>query len=296
MMKISCKYYVFIFLLLFLTELLSGYEFKITKVGHDYAMTQLKVQEGKKPPDLKILQIYDVFEKMEIIDGKRIFINFIDSVYLKEVKKEELYFAFIWEGESRVLKANYILASTGRFYTFPGIPFEQITEEPRQGQEKKSKPLPGPPGFAYMILAGYTILHNIPYGESDDPPILPGFLTADFVVLFPFDLGLRFTAATRHTFDQLYVQASGINYKGIVNSFLKFYTELGVGYPFALSEDSQIESSVILVAQYGLLFDFRGLFKWGYFAVDLYVNGNFPVNTILQGMYLNYGLKIGVRL
>jgi hypothetical protein len=303
MMKISCKLYPVIFILLFLTGLLSGLEFKISKVGPNYVMAGLKVMEGKQPPKLEILQVYDVFERMEIIDGKRIFINFIDSVYLKEVKKEELYFAFIWEGESRILKVNYILAGTERFYAFPGVPFEHIAGEPEiktdegagKQVEKKSGPLPKPPGFAFMVLSGYTIIHNIPYGASEEPPISPGFLTADFVLLFPFNIGLRLTAATRHTIDQFYAQVSGINYRGIVNSFLKFYTELGAGYQVAMPSGSQEEPSVILVAQYGLLFDFRALAKWGYFAIDLYVNGNFPVNTILEGMYLNYGLKVGVR-
>lgn len=301
-MKISCKLWFLFVFLLFLSEPLFGFEFKISKVGPNFVMAQLKVQEGKPRPNLEILQIYDVFEKMEIIDGKRIFINFIDSVYLKEVKKDELYFAFTWEGESRVLKTNYILSNTERFYTFPGIPFEEMIEEPeikvdegQDVQEKESGTLPKPPGFAFMVLSGYTIIHNIPYGASDDPPITPGFLTADLVLLFPFDLGLRLTTATQHTFDQLYVQASGINYRGVINSFLKFYTELGAGYQVTMPPGSQEEPSVILIAQYGLLFDFRALAKWGWFAIDLYVNGNFPINTIMEGMYLNYGLKAGVR-
>jgi hypothetical protein len=308
-MKISCKVTLIIILLFLFTGSLFGFEFKIAKVGPNYVMARLKVQEGTPPPSLEILQIYDIFEKiqiydifekMEIIDGKRIFTNFIDSVYLKKIDKEELYFAFIWEGEGRVLKKNYILASTERYYSFPGTPFEQTEEELNiKGEEgkvkKESAPLPKPPGFAYIILTGYTILHNIPYGASNDPPVVPGYLTADFLLLLPFDLGIRLTCASRHTFDHIYIQASGINYKGLINSFLKFYTELGAGYPIPISGGSLTDSSVILMAQYGLLFDFRALATWGYFAVDLYVNANFPVNTILEGMYLNYGLKVGVR-
>lgn len=299
-MKIFCKLPIIICLLLFLAGSLFGFEFKIAKVGPNYVMAYLKVQEGRPRPKLELLQLYDIFEKMEIIDGKRIFINFIDSVYLKDIKKDELYFAFAWEGESRILKKNYILSSTERFYAFPGVPFEQIIEEPDikvedTPEEKERKTLPKPPGFAFMVLSGYTIIHNIPYGASEDPPISPGYLTADLILLLPFDLGLRFTGATKPAFDQFYAQVTGINYRGIVNSFLKFYTELGAGYPVTRPPGSQEEPSVILIAQYGLLFDFRGLGKWGWFAIDLYVNGNFPINTILEGMYLNYGLKAGVR-
>jgi hypothetical protein len=302
MMRTSSKLLIIATIFFFLAGTLFGFEFKIAKVGPNYVMATLKVRDGEKPPKLDILQVYDVFEKMEIIDGKRVFINYIDSVYLKEVKKEELYFAFIWEGEGRILQENYILTSTERYYTFHNIPFEQISDEPEvtldEGTgDKEPGTLPTPPVFAYIILSGYTLLHNINYSSSgsQNPPFMPGYLTADFLLFLPWDLGFRFTCATRHTFDHIYLQATGINYRGVINSFLKFYTEIGAGYPIPLSGGDLADSSVIIVAQYGLLFDFRAVAEWGFFAIDLYVNANFPVNTILEGMYINYGLKAGVR-
>jgi hypothetical protein len=223
------------------------------------------------------------------------------------VEKDELYFGYTWEGEKKLLKRNYILSSTERFYAFPDMPFDQITKEPdlpvdetldegvesdeESGEESKR---PKPPGFAFMVLSGYTMLHTLRYDGTEQATFGPGYLTADLVFLGPFKLGIRLTGASQ-AFEEIYIQASGINFIGLANSFLKVYTELGAGYPFSLSGTPLTDPSVVLFAQYGLLFDFKGLFKRGWFAIDLYVNGNFPINTILEGMYLNYGLKAGIR-
>ena len=299
-MKTYCKSCIFIAVFLFILMPVFCLEFKIMKVGPDYVMASLKVQEGRERPVLKKMQIYDVFEKMEIVDGRRVFVNFIDSVFLRDVKKDELYFGFVWEGEKRILKSNYILSSTERFYSFPDIPFDQTVPEPdvpvkEEKEEKKSEPSQKAPGFAFMILAGYSLLHTLSYVGPVETPIDLGHITADIVVLLPFNFGFRLTGSSRHTFDEVYVQVSGINFRGAFNSFLKVYTELGAGYPFPISAGNQVEPSIILIAQYGLILDFKGISKWGMFAIDLYAKGNFPINTILDGMYLDYGLKFGLR-
>jgi len=299
-MKIYFRPFIFIIIFLFVLMPVFSLEFKILKVGPNYVSARFKVQEGRERPELKKMQIYDVFEKMEIVDGKRVFVNFIDSVFLRDVKKDELYFGFVWKGENRILKSNYILSSTERFYTFPDIPFDQTAPEQdmqikKEKEEKKSEPVSKAPGFAFMILAGYSLLHTLSYVGPVETPIDLGHITADIVVLLPFNLGFRLTGSSRHTFDEIYVQVSGINYRGAFNSFLKVYTELGAAYPFSISGGDQSEASFVLIAQYGLIFDFKGISKWGLFAIDLYAKGNFPINTILEGMYLDYGLKFGLR-
>ena len=292
-MKMSCKlYFLIIFFILFIRPIF-GHEFRIAEVGPNYVMANLKVPKGKPRPELEMLMVYDVFEKMEIIGGRRVFVNYVDSVYLREVKKEELYFGFTWEGEKRHFKPNYILSSTDRYYTFPGTPFDQVIKEPdiqigNAEEEEEERP---PFKFSFMVLTGYTLLHTIRYDGSEDQTFGPGYITADAVFFLYYDFGLRITCASQHTFEDIYVQASGISYKDIADNFLKIYTELGVGYPFTISENSTTDPLIIVVAQYGLLFDFKALFEWGFFAIDLYVNANFPVNTILEDMYLNYGLK-----
>ena len=297
-MKISCKLLIILIILVFSLGLVWGYEFKITKIGPNYVMATLKVQKGKPRPKFEILMIYDVFEKMEIIDGKRVFINYIDSVYLRDVKKEELYFGYTWEGEKKLLNKNYILSSTERYYAFPDTSFDQIMKEPdiEITEERESTPLPKAPVFAFMILGGYSLLHTLRHDGTVDPGFGPGYITTDLVVFLPFDLGLRLTGAIRDPYGEIYVQASGINYKGLANSFIKVYTELGAGYPLSISDTPPaVDPSLVIFAQYGVLFDFKAIAKWGWFAIDIYVNGNFPIDTILEDMYLNYGIKAGVR-
>ena len=208
---------------------------------------------------------------------------------LEELHKKAENWEWFWEEISKELVEWY-------------KPFDKIVEEPEkmpevtiEKEEKETGPSQKAPGFAFMILSGYTILHTISYSQPVDTPIDLGHITADIVFLFPFNLGLRFTGASRHTFEDIYIQASGINFRGAFNSFLKVYTELGAGYPIPISPASQADPSVILIAQYGLIFDFKGISKGAIFALDLYAKGSFPINTILQGMTMDYGLKAGLR-
>lgn len=291
-----CKAFIILIILNFFSGPLFGYEFKIAEVGTNYVMARLKIREGKPKQRFELYMIYDVFEKMEIIDGKRIFINYIDSVYLRDVKKEGLYFGFIWEGEKKLLNKNYILSSTERYYTLPDMSFNPELKEPgrKVTEVRETGPLPKAPTFAFMILGGYTMLHTFIYGY--DSALEPGYITSDLVFFLPFNLGLRLTGAIRDPFGEIYVQASGINYKGLANSFIKVYTEVGAGYPISISGTSPaVEPSVVILAQYGVLLDFKAIAQWGWFAIDIYANANFPINTILAGMYLNYGIKAGVR-
>jgi hypothetical protein len=71
-----------------------------------------------------ISTIYDVYEKLEVIDNRNVYTGFVDSIYLSRINTAALkstdiaalIFGFVWSGESKYIKEGYYLVLTGRIY------------------------------------------------------------------------------------------------------------------------------------------------------------------------------------
>src|SRR5512135_158920 len=86
----------------------------VERITSDFVESSVPATGADTPLPFQVMEIFDVYEKSETIDGEQTLSGYVDSIYLestKYVKADGVYkliFGYVWEGEDKYMKKGFI--------------------------------------------------------------------------------------------------------------------------------------------------------------------------------------------
>lgn len=115
--------------------------------------------------DYFIGNVFNLYEKREVIEDHSILVNLVDSVVLVAVEGEVLLFEPLWDGEVKILQHKYIAWDSGRNIETSSPDLDQIREDTRLGSgRRKNTVVLGITGLMDFSDIGFRLGYNLELG------------------------------------------------------------------------------------------------------------------------------------
>jgi hypothetical protein len=238
-------------------------------------------------------KIFDVYEDVASIGNKRIFINFVDSVYLKSVEENQLVFNYIWEGEKEYIKNGYYLAPTSRIY--------KIDEKKVQPVIGDSSLVDNPDYVQLYIFGGGAVLFSSKTlhretGTVEDSMYFGGSGVVDILLITNFYYGLRSSFTFHHYYGTFSCDLLGEVTIPVLPLF-RIYGTAGLGWEII---DNHRYGSIIIATlgggcNFGLSFIHQSIASMYGELTVLYKTATVFQEDSHSSDYTSFSIKIGYR-
>jgi hypothetical protein len=119
-MKIFCSTLAIFAFALFPAFGETNTDITIEKITSDSVESSVPAIGTDTASQFTVMEVFDVYEKSEMIDSEKTYSGYVDSVYLESIKyvktdgAYKLVFKYVWEGEDKYIEKGFILVPTGR--------------------------------------------------------------------------------------------------------------------------------------------------------------------------------------